>query len=121
MSKPEKNEGLLSLENNELNPKLPKIVELAQRQRQENILNVIRHNDFEHGYKNNGKIDILKEESKDKLGIDYETQLRILIACEENAELRENLNEYVRISRNHNEFDEEKLVEDILTKNYSFL
>ena len=43
------------------------------------------------------------------------------IACEENAELRENLNEYVRISRNHNEFDEEKLVEDILTKNYSFL
>ena len=49
LSKPEKNGGLFSLENNELNPKLPKIVELAQRQRQENILNVIRHNDFEHG------------------------------------------------------------------------
>ena len=59
------------------------------------------------------EVHIINQSFKDKLGIDYETQLRILIACEENAELRENLNEYVRVSRNHQDYDEEKLVEDI--------
>ena len=48
-------------------------------------------------------------------------QLNILIASEENAELRENLREYCNNSRNHPDFDDEKLVEDILAKKFSFL
>ena len=121
LSKPEVNRGLFSLEHKELNPKLPKLVDIAKAQRQEDILNVIRHNDFEYGYRNNVKIDIFKNETADKLGVDYETQLRILIASEENAELRENLQEYCKVSKNHPNFDEEKLVDDILARNFAFL
>ena len=53
--------------------------------------------------------------------IDYATQLRILIASEENPELRENLTEYYTLSRDHPDFDEEKIVDDILSSNFSFL
>ena len=121
LSKPEKDQQLLSLANEELDPKLPNLVEIAKLQKQEDVLNVIRFNDFSHGYKTKSNINILKNESKDKLGVDYESQLRILIASEENAELRENLRDYCIASRNHPDFNEEKLVEDILARNFSFL
>ena len=121
LTKPEVNSGIFSLDNNELNPELPKLVEIAKTQRQEDILNVIRHNDFDSGYKTTSKFNVIKEDLKGKLGIDYETQLRILIASEEDAELRENLKEYCSASKNHPDFDEEKLVDDILASNFSFL
>ena len=91
---------------------------IAREQRQENVLNVIRHNDFSHGYTTNSKFKVLKNDIDDKLGVNYETQLNILIA---NAELRENLREYCISSRNHPDFNEEKLVEDILSRNFSFM
>ena len=81
----------------------------------------IRHNDFNSGYDASAKFEVLKDKSKEKLGINYETQLDILIASEENPELRENLKEYCAHSKLHPEFDEEKLVDDILCKNFSFL
>ena len=112
---------MLSLEYDEINPKLANIVNIAREQRQEDVLNVIRHNDFNHGNSNSSKFKALKNETEDKLKINYETQLEILIATEENAELRENIREYCCSSRNHPEFDEEKLVEDILSKNFSFV
>ena len=65
------------------------IANIAQKQRQENIMNVIRHNDFNSGYDASAKFEVLKEKSKEKLGINYETQLDILFASEENPELRE--------------------------------
>ena len=94
---------------------------IAKEQRQEDVLNVIRHNDFNHGHSSSSKFKVLKNEAVEKLGINYETQLSILIASEENAELRENLREYCSASRNHPEFDEEKLVEDILSGNFTFI
>ena len=80
-----------------------------------------RSNDFNAGYQTNSAFQVLKNETKDKLGIDYATQLRILIASEENPELRENLTEYYTLSRDHPDFDEEKIVDDILSSNFSFL
>ena len=62
-----------------------------------------------------------KNEKEDKLGINFETQLEILIASEENPELRENLKEYCQKSRKHPDFDEEQIVDDILSKNFSYL
>ena len=121
LNKPKLKTGLFSLDEKELNPKLTDVVDIAKMQRQDNVLNVIRHNDFDYGYKNNSKINIMKEELDDKLGTDFETQLRILIASEENAELRENLKEYCSASKNTPDFNEEKLVDDILKKNFSFL
>ena len=121
LTKPERNEGIFSLGGEELNSELPNLVNIAQKQRQENILNVIRSNDFNAGYQTNSVFQVLKNETKDKLGIDYATQLRILIASEENPELRENLTEYYTLSRDHPDFDEEKIVDDILSSNFSFL
>jgi hypothetical protein len=105
----------------ELNPNLPNLIEISNKQRQENILNVVRHNDFSAGYKTNADFKVLKNEAKEKLGINYENQLRILIASEENAEMRENLKEYYSMAQKHPNFDEEKIVDDILAHNFSFL
>ena len=74
-----------------------------------------------HGYTASSQFKVLKKDTADNLGINYETQLNILIESEENAELRENLREYCNVSRNHPDFDEEKLVEDILARNFSFI
>ena len=120
-NEPENENEMLSMENEELNPNLINLVQVAQEQRQENIMNVIRHNDFNAGYKTNAQFKVLKNASEDRLGIDYETQLNILIASEEDADLREKLSIYCDSSRLHQDFDEEKLVEDILCGNFSFL
>ena len=121
LNKPERDIGMYSLEKKELNPQLLNIANIAHNQRQENIMNVIRHNDFNSGYNSSAKFEVLKHNSKETLGINFETQLNILIASEENPEMRENLQDYVRTSRLHKDFDEEKIVDDILCKNFSFL
>ena len=120
LSKPEVSSGFFSLSNKELNQDLSKIVINARKQRQENILNVIRRNDFESGYQSNSKINVFKEEVIKKLDINYETQLRILIASEENIEMRENLRKHCQISKSHPNFDKQQLVYDIISNNYSF-
>ena len=79
------------MQNKELNPQLPNIFKIARKQKQEDVMNVIRHNDFNFGYSTSSKIDVLKNKQEDKLGVNFETQLEILIASEENPELRENL------------------------------
>ena len=43
------------------------------------------------------------------------------LESEENPELRENLREYYEKSMKHPDFDEERIVNDILCHNYSFL
>ena len=122
LSKPDRKSELVSLaEHEKLNPDLPIIVEIARKQRQENVLKVIRHKDFNAGYDTKGHFKVLQNEVEGKLGLDFETQLNILIASEDNAELRENLREYCDASKNHPSFNEEKLVDDILSKNFSFL
>ena len=120
LTKPQNKKTSMSLEKNELNPELSSIVNVAMKQRQEDVLNVIRHNDFSKGYNTTAKFKVLKNDTNSKLGINYETQLDILIASEENAELRENLTQYCKRSRSHPDFDEEKLVDDILAKNFVF-
>ena len=94
---------------------------IALKQRQEDVINVIRHNDFNHGYNTTAFFKVLKDEKESKLKMNYETQLEILIASEENAEIRENLTNYCLNSRNHPDFDEEKMVDDILARNFGFL
>ena len=121
LSKPEEKKGLFSLEDKKMNKKLPNLIDIAKNQRQENIMNVIRHNNFTSGYTNSAKFEVLEIDAEDKLGIDYETQLKILIASEEDPEVRENLQEYCKVSKNHPDFDEQKIVDDILSRNFSFI
>ena len=121
LSKPQQNRGFYSLEGKELNPQLANIINIAKSQRQEDVLNVIRYNDFSAGYNTNSYLKVLKNEAEDKLGINFETQLDILITSEHNPELRENLREYCSEARKKSDFDEEKCVEDILCNRFSYI
>ena len=121
LSRPQLEKSPMSLEKKKLNPKIADIANIALKQRQEDVINVIRHNDFNHGYNTTAFFKVLKHENESKLKTNYETQLEILIASEENAEIRENLTNYCLNSRNHPDFDEEKMVDDILARNFGFL
>ena len=121
LTKPEVDNGFYSMGNEELNPKLINIFKIANDQRQEDVLNVIRYNNFDAAHQNSSKLSVLKNEVKDKLEMNFETQLKILITSEEDAEIRENLKEYYKHAKKNPNFDEEKIIEDILTRNFSFL
>ena len=67
LTKPDKDNDMLSMENEELNPNLRNLVQVAQEQRQENIMNLIRHNDINAGYKTNAQFQVLKNASEESL------------------------------------------------------
>ena len=121
LNRPEKEMNMISLQNQKLNPKLIDIVNITQSERQTNILNIIRHNSFVCGFNRDSGFKVLAQDAKDKLATNYEIQLEILIASEVDPEIRENLREYCRLSSANDNFDEEKIVDDILNRNFSFL
>ena len=77
-----------------LNPKLLELKTIANKQKTENILNVLQFNDFDSGFRSGISISVLKDERIDRLGTNFEEQLKILIASEEDLEMREQLREY---------------------------
>ena len=119
---PEKETPLRGLGNKELlNPKLLQLFETAKKQKTENVLNVIRYNDFEKAFTTGVQMKVIKSEVVDKLDTNYEVQIRILIESEEDLETREMLREYFEKSQDHPSFSEEKFIDDILSKKFSFL
>ena len=64
---------------------------------------------------------MLKDGHIDRLGTNFEQQVKILIESEENLELREQLREYYDRASNDTSFSEEKLIEDVLQGTFSFL
>ena len=64
---------------------------------------------------------MLKDGHIDRLGTNFEQQVKILIESEENLELREQLYKYYDRASNDTSFSEEKLIEDILQGTFSFL
>ena len=64
---------------------------------------------------------MLKDGHIDRLGTNFEQQVKILIESEENLELREQLREYYDRASNNTSFSEEKLIEDVLQGTFSFL
>ena len=121
LNNPTEKEMLTNINGEELNPNLKDIVNISKNQKIQDVLNVIRFEDFEKGYSNEAHIKVLKDETKDKLSMDYETQIRILIESENNLDQRENLREYYKDAQKKNDFDEERFVEDLLSNNYVFL
>ena len=60
LDNPYKERTLHSLRSNEpLNPQLLHLVEIATKQKNENILNVMRFNDFDLGFKSRSAIDVV--------------------------------------------------------------
>ena len=68
------------------NPKLSDIRDIAKKQKSENILNIIRFNEFESGSTKGGGIKILDQGQKDKTNDDVKLQFEILIEAEEEPE-----------------------------------
>ena len=70
-----------------LNPELLNIRKIAKKQKIDNILKVIRYNDFESGYSRTGNIRIIEEKSdKVEKVKSLETQIKILIESEDDFE-----------------------------------
>ena len=105
----------------ELSPVLLEIKEVAKKQRSENILNVIRYNEFESGSTKGGGIKIFNKESdmlkKDK----KETQVEILIAAEEDIEKREFFREYFEQAKKHDSFSYDRFIDDIIHNKFSLI
>ena len=121
LNKPAREKELVSLSGQKLNPELEKILPISQKTRQQNVLNVLRYKDFTKGYDPKRKFKVLKsKEDEDSLGLNFENQLEILIETEDDIEARDSLREYVKQSRSHPDFDPEKLVTDILERNFEF-
>ena len=122
LNEPEEDSELKSLgSNNLLNSKILNLQEIATKQKTEDIINVMRYNDFESGYTNGASIKVLKESMVDRLDRNFELQIEILIECEEDIESRELIRDYYVKTKDHAEFSEEKFVEDILHKRFTFL
>ena len=65
---PEENSALKSLGSNQLlNPKLLQLKTIANKQKTENILNVMRYNDFDAGFKSAIAISVPKDGHIDRL------------------------------------------------------
>ena len=95
LNQPEENNSLKYLGSSQiLNPKLLELKTIANKQKTENILNVLRFNDFDSGFRSGISISVLKDGRIDRLGTNFEEQLKILIASEEDLEMREQLREY---------------------------
>ena len=84
LSQPERKSELRALGSNDLlNPKLLNLKENGKKQKTENIMNVIRFNDFEAGFTSGASIKVLKEDAADKLDTNFELQIKILIESEQ--------------------------------------
>ena len=104
-----------------LNPKLLELKTIASKQKTENVLNVLRFNDFDSGFRSGISISVLKDGRIDRFGTNCEEQLKILIASEEDLEMREQLREYYDKAKDQESFSEEKFIDDILHGTFTFL
>ena len=105
----------------DLSPVLLQIKDVAKTQRSENILNVIRYNEFESGSTKGGGIKIFDKEpdilKKDK----KETQVEILIATEEDMEKTEFFREYFEQAKKNNLFSYDRVIDDLLHNKFSLI
>ena len=80
----------------------------------------MRYNSFESGYTNGAQIKVLKEENVDRLAINFELQIKILIKFEDDLEKRELIREYYDTAKNNASFSQEQFIEDILHNKFTF-
>ena len=115
---PEEETNIYSLSGKKLNENLLRIKETSDKAKRENILKVIKYNDFKISFASN-KYNIF--EGKNDRGLKLEDQARILISSEENPEIRANLLEYWRSASLEKEFNLKQFVEDLITNQFSFV
>ena len=90
LDNPYEERTLHSLRSSELlNPQLLHLVEIATKQNNENILNVMRFNDFDSGFKSRSAIDVVNANAEYNLDTNHKLHAKILIECIDDLEDRE--------------------------------
>ena len=107
--------------NEPLNPQLLHLVEIATKQKNENILNVMRFNDFDSGFKSRSAIDVVNANAEDNLDTNHELHAKILIECIDDLEDREVIRNFYLAHRDDADFDDETFVDDLVQGRFSFL
>ena len=99
-----------SINGEKLNPHLLNIVEMSQKQKQKNIMNVIRTNDFSKGYET-VRFDIT---GKGSIKENHEDQIRTLIATVQDSDTQLRvLNQWLSDRKQEN-YNAEQYLEDLL-------
>ena len=108
LDNPYKERTLHSLRSNEpLNPQLLHLVKIATKQKNENILNVMRFNDFDSGFKSRSGIDVVNANAEYNLDTNHELHAKILIECIDDLEDREVIRNFYLAHRGDADFVDE--------------
>ena len=122
LDNPYKERTLHSLRSNEpLNPQLLHLVEIATKQKNENILNVMRFNDFDSGFKSRSAIDVVNANAEYNLDTNHELHAKILIECIDDLEDREVIRNFYLAHRDDADFVDETFVDGLVQGRVSFL
>ena len=117
LSDPCKVSDILSLSENTVNKNLKNITSIAKEQRRENVMNIIKNNDFFCGFKAK-KFDIFGSNST---SFDYQEQVRIFIASIESLEVKLSLYEYWQVAQKHQNYSHKEFMENLLEKRFDFI
>ena len=113
---PSKKSTLKNINGEEMDKTLLDIVELAKSQKKENCFQVIKHQDFNCGFKNK-KLDIF---SKNTVKVSYEEHIRILIGSIDDDTMKYMLYEYWQDCKKLATYSAESFVDELLAGNFNF-
>jgi hypothetical protein len=111
-----------SIDGTELHECLTEVFEVSQQRRKEDIMKVVRFNDFREGYSSGkGKIPIMKDDKLNKITEkEMEMQALVLMECIEDQDTKENCRLYFS-SLNKNDIEsKECFVNGLIDQNYEF-
>ena len=110
LSNPESDDSLATLSGEELNEDILNILDISNKVRQENLLQVVNKNSFFERYQNK-RIDFLSEDSYE---LDFETQIRILISTTEDETTMNVLHDYWKDIKKTNDYDAEAFLNSLI-------
>ena len=113
-----------SITGKELHQSLNNLYEISQKQRQADILNVMRYNDFTEAFGGRSvKIPIFKEDKLNKISEDeLVTQIHILIYSIEDLEVQMMVKDiFQKVLKEKSTVDYHEFIDDLINKNYSKL
>ena len=121
-SSPLEKKAAFSIDGNELNGSLTNIFEISHQRRKDDILKVVRFNNFGEGYSSRkGKFPLMKDEKFNKQDEnEINTQLQVLIECIDDSELKEQCRTHYSSLKKGQMERKEAFLSGSLEKNYEF-
>ena len=117
LSNPLKESELLTLSETPVNESLSNITNIAKEQRRENVMKIIKTNDFFCGFKTK-KFDIF---GSNTAKIDYRDQVKIFIGSIESTEQKLSLYEYWQVAQNHSNYSDKQFMDNLLENRFDYI